>query len=216
MFTAGSYLDFSLTVPPGDFEAFIFDCDGTLIDSMPLHWHAWRAALTTHGAPFEFTLEMHHAFAGMSIREIVGRLNERYGTSLDGVAVEKTRAEWFYEHLPELQPVTPVVAVAEAWKNRIKLAVASGSERGVVRRELEHLGLWNHFGACVTPEDVARSKPFPDLFLRAAELIGVRPEKCLVFEDGKNGIKAAEAAGMHWVYVPTNEAPGTLVSSSLD
>jgi HAD superfamily hydrolase (TIGR01509 family) len=198
-------IDFTLSLPEGDFEAYIFDCDGTLIDSMPLHWDAWRAALEAHGAPFEFTLEMHHGYAGMSIREIVLKLNAHFGTDLDGAAIEATRATWFLQHLAQLQPVAQVVEIARASRGKVKMAVASGSERDVVEKELKHLGIWEWFGACVTPADVPRSKPFPDLFLRAAELIQTAPEKCLVFEDGQNGLRAAEAAGMPWVYVPTND-----------
>jgi HAD superfamily hydrolase (TIGR01509 family) len=197
--------NFPVDLPPGDFAAYIFDCDGTLIDSMPLHWHAWRAALTAAGATFEFTEAMHHEFAGMSIPEIVLACNERFGTALDPAAVERGREDYFFQHLSELQPVGPVVALARQAHGRIKLGVASGSARSVVLPELEHLGLTDLFPVIVTASDVARSKPFPDMFLRVAELLGVAPEKCLVFEDGQNGLEAAAAAGMQSVYIPTNE-----------
>ena len=194
---------FSITIPPGDFAAYIFDCDGTLIDSMPLHWHAWRVALEAQHAPFEFTEEMHHAFAGQSIPETVAVCNQRYGCQIEPNRVERDRTDYFFSHLDDLRIVEPVVEFARSVHGTRPLAVASGSDRTIVVRELTHLGLIDLFPVVVTADDVARSKPAPDLFLLAAERMGVPPESCLVFEDGKNGLRAAVAAGMPWVYVPT-------------
>ena len=197
--------DFPLTLPEREFDGFIFDCDGTLIDSMPLHWHAWRDALERHHAPFEFTLEMHHRFAGMSIPEIVRACNAQFGSALDPHAVELARMDFFFAHLDELVVVDPVIAFAKSQLGRKPMAVASGSDRVIVERELTHLGLRDMFPVVVTASDVPRSKPFPDMFLLAAEKLGVAPEKCLVFEDGRNGIEAATRAGMASVYIPTND-----------
>jgi HAD superfamily hydrolase (TIGR01509 family) len=196
---------FPLDLPAGDFAGYIFDCDGTLIDSMPLHWHAWRVALEEQNAPFEFTEAMHHAFAGQSIPETVAVCNSRYGCQIDPAQVEIARTRYFFAHLDELRLIEPVVEFARAQHGRRPLAVASGSDRNIVVRELTHLGLIDLFPVVVTADDVARSKPAPDLFLLAAERLGVPPDSCLVFEDGANGLRAAEAAGMRWVYVPTND-----------
>lgn len=196
---------FPLILPPGDFDAFIFDCDGTLIDSMPLHWHAWRVALEEQNAPFEFTEEMHHAFAGQSIPETVAICNARFGCSIEPQRIEAARTEYFFSHLDELRVVDPVVDFARSQAGKKPMAVASGSDRNIVVRELTHLGLIDLFPVVITACDVARSKPAPDLFLRAAADLGVAPPSCLVFEDGHHGLRAAEAAGMPWVYVPTNE-----------
>ncbi len=201
-----SHWSFSLDIPPGDFAGYIFDCDGTLIDSMPLHWHAWRVALQEQNAPFDFTEAMHHAFAGQSIPETVAICNARFGCHIDPGRVELARTEYFFSHLDELRPIEPVVTFARDMHGRRPLAVASGSDRNIVVRELTHLGLIDLFPVVVTADDVARSKPAPDLFLLAARRLSVEPASCLVFEDGPNGLRAAEAAGMPWVYVPTNEA----------
>ncbi len=197
--------NFAIDLPPGEFDAFIFDCDGTLIDSMPLHLLAWQAAFRKFHAPFEFTEEMHHAQAGASIPETVAVCNARFGTDLDPHAVAQARLDYFFTHLDALQPVGPVIDFARAQLGKKTMAVASGSERSVVVRELEHLGLSDWFPVVVTASDVARGKPHPDLFLKAAHDLGVAPEKCLVFEDGHNGIVAATAAGMASVYIPTND-----------
>ncbi|MFN0128476.1 MAG: HAD hydrolase-like protein [Verrucomicrobiales bacterium] len=98
---------FSLDIPPGDFAGYIFDCDGTLIDSMPLHWHAWRVALAEQTAPFDFTEAMHHAFAGQSIPETVAICNERFGCQIDPDRVERDRTEYFFSHLDQLRLVDP-------------------------------------------------------------------------------------------------------------
>lgn len=172
---------------------------------MPLHWHAWRVALQAQQAPFEFTEEMHHAFAGQSIPETVAVCNARFGCRIDPDRVERDRTDYFFSHLDELRIVEPVVEFARSVYGVRPLAVASGSDRTIVVRELTHLGLIDLFPVVVTADDVVRSKPAPDLFLLAAERLGVDPETCLVFEDGKNGLRAAEAAGMPWVYVPTND-----------
>lgn len=172
---------------------------------MPLHLQAWHAAFQKYNAPFVYTEEMHHAQAGASIPETVALCNERFGTSLDPQAIAQARLDFFFTHLEALQPIGPVIELARAHLGKIPMAVASGSERSVVVRELEHLGLTEWFPVVVTASDVARGKPHPDLFLKAAQDLGVAPERCLVFEDGHNGIRAATAAGMPSVYIPTNE-----------
>ncbi|MFN0127210.1 MAG: HAD family hydrolase, partial [Verrucomicrobiales bacterium] len=132
--------------------------------------------------------------------------NERFGCQIDPDRVERDRTEYFFSHLDQLRLVDPVVSFARSLHGRRPLAVASGSDRNIVLRELRHLGLLDLFPVVVTADDVARSKPAPDLFLLAAERLGVPATSCLVFEDGKNGLRAAEAAGMPWVYVPTNDS----------
>lgn len=194
----------TLTIPPGDFDAFIFDCDGTLIDSMPLHLEAWRAALNDHGfPPADFTDKMHHDLAGMPGPAIVRLMNEQFGTALPPEAVEAAKLEWYLAHHHAIRPVDAVVEIANAHRGRKPMAVASGSDAEIVRQGLEAIGILDWFQTIVTPADVARGKPAPDMFLLAAERLGVKPERCLVFEDGLLGIKAADAAGMAHVFVPT-------------
>jgi len=190
-----------------EYEGYIFDCDGTLVNSMPLHYEAWKAALDQHGATFEFTEDMFYSHAGVAEVETVRVLNGQFGTDLDPHGLMETKMAIFNERLAEIQIVEPVVAVARQLFGRAKMAVASGSEEITVRRCLENTGLLPMFPVIVTPIDVANGKPAPDMFLLAAQKLGVDPKKCVVFEDGMSGVKGAKAAGMDVIWV---ERDGTL------
>ncbi len=205
--SAPAYFPGMITLPPGPWDAYIFDCDGTLIDSMPLHLSAWRAALEAHGfPPLQFTHAMHHDFAGMPGHSIVSVLNERFGCHLSPEQVEAEKVKWYLAHHHEVQPLGKVVDVARAAKGRLPMAVASGSDESIVRSSLEAAGILDWFQTVITPVDVARGKPAPDMFLLAASRLGIPPARCLVFEDGRLGVEAAVAAGMGCVFIETPPA----------
>lgn len=191
-----------LQIPDYPFRAYIFDCDGTLVDSMPLHYEAWLASLIRHQAPFEFTEELFYAHAGVREQDLVTILNGQYGTHIDPESVAIAKMEIFHERIPEVPAVKIVADFARAAAGKIPMAVASGSEEHTVRACLEANDLIHLFQTIVTPRNVARGKPAPDMFLLAAERLGVQPADCLVFEDGQSGLTAAEAAGMQAVFIP--------------
>lgn len=197
----------SLDILERDYAGYIFDCDGTLVNSMPLHYLAWKEALRQHGATFEFTEDMFYSHAGVAEVETVKVLNAQFGTAIDPHGLMKTKMAIFNERLPEIQVVESVAAVARALFGKAKMAVASGSEEITVRRCLGHTGLLPMFPVIVTPADVKLGKPAPDMFLLAAEKLGVDPTGCVVFEDGMSGVRGAKAAGMDVVWV---ERDGTL------
>jgi HAD superfamily hydrolase (TIGR01509 family) len=189
-------------LPPGDFKGLIFDCDGTLVDSMPLHLDAWRAVLEKHGFPPEqFTLAMHTASAGMPGVAIINDLNEKFGYHMDGTQVEADKVAWYLANHEKVGEIKPVVDFARANHGKIPMAVASGSDRKVVILSLEALGIDHLFDHIITPEMVEHGKPAPDMFLLAAILMGVEPTDCLVFEDGHLGMQAAQTAGMAAVFI---------------
>ena len=192
-----------LAIPQREFGAYIFDCDGTLVDSMPLHLRAWRASFEVHGAPFVFQESRFYARAGVPDRAIVSELNLEHGCDLDADSVHEVKLAWFIAHLQELQPVVAVAEIVRSLVGRKPMAVASGSDLALVEPELIHVGLRSCFEIIITPADVKRGKPAPDMFLLAAERMGVAPEQCLVFEDGQAGLDAAKAAGMETVFVPS-------------
>ena len=194
----------TLDLPERDFDGYIFDCDGTLVDSMPLHFKAWAASFSHHNAPWEWTEDEFYASAGVPDRITVMELNQRYGANLNPDLVHQYKAEWYSRHLHEIEAVAAVADLARRYhfENR-KISVASGSDLSLVIPSLERTGLVEFFDIIITPADVERGKPAPDMFLLAAERMGVAPENCLVFEDGQAGIDAAEAAGMPCVFVPS-------------
>jgi beta-phosphoglucomutase family hydrolase len=192
----------SLEIPDYPFQAFIFDCDGTLVDSMPLHYIAWVEALKRHEAPFEFTEEVFYAHAGIKEQDVVKILNAKHGTNIDPVSVDELKMEIFRQRIPEVQPVRPVAEFAKSMHGRFPMAVASGSEEPTVRGCLEATGLIHLFETIITPKLVKHGKPAPDMFLLAAERLGAPPSECLVLEDGNSGLEAAKAAGMQAVFIP--------------
>lgn len=191
-----------LEIPDHPFQAFIFDCDGTLVDSMPLHYVAWVEALKANDAPYEFTEEDFYAHAGIKEQDVVKILNARHSANVDPVAVDEAKMEIFRRRIPEVQAVAPVAAFAKEMYGRFPLAVASGSEEPTVRGCLEATGLIHLFETIITPKLVKQGKPAPDMFLLAAERLGVEAQHCLVLEDGNSGLEAAKAAGMQAVFIP--------------
>jgi HAD superfamily hydrolase (TIGR01509 family) len=195
-----------LTVPDRDYAGYIFDCDGTLVDSMPLHFRAWSASFVHNGAPWVWDEDEFYANAGVPDRVTVLELNERYGADLCPDLVHEYKAGWYAKHLHEIQPVPSVAELARRYAAEgKKISVASGSDLSLVVPSLEQAGLGDLFDILITPAQVKHGKPAPDMFLLAAERMGVAPEDCLVFEDGQAGIDAAVAAGMDWVFVPSRE-----------
>ncbi len=187
--------------PTKRYEGYIFDCDGTLADSMVVHHQAWLSALKQHGATFEFGWELFTSRAGMSLPKTVEALNAQFGLRLDPDAVTESQRVAYEHYLPTVEALEPVVALAREVAPGARLAVASGGERGIVLRTLELIGVAELFPVVVTAEQVQRGKPAPDMFLLAAELMGVHPSKCVVFEDSAFGIEAARVAGMDSVLV---------------
>jgi len=190
------------TLPTRAYSAFIFDCDGTLADSMPLHQKAWVAALRKYGATLDFSWELFMSRAGKSIELTVAELNAEFGMTLDPALVSAAqRAEYDVLALG-VKPIDEVVAFArERAQAGCPVSVASGGDAPTVARTLQTIGVADLFPVVVTVEDVAHGKPAPDLFLLAAERMGVAPADCLVFEDSLLGITAAERAGMGAVLV---------------
>jgi beta-phosphoglucomutase family hydrolase len=189
-----------LKLPAGQFRAYLFDCDGTIVDSMPLHYIAWKTALGECGCAFDEKL--FYSWGGKPTREIISDLNEMNGLKMPVEAVAERKEELYYELLPRLKAIPEVLEHIEAEQGRIPFAVVSGGRRSSVTRSLTVLGLLDKFETIVGAEEYTHSKPAPDCFLLAAARLGVAPADCLVFEDTDLGIQAATAAGMTSVKVP--------------
>jgi beta-phosphoglucomutase family hydrolase len=184
---------YEFEIPP-DIRGLVFDCDGTIADTMPLHYEAWVTALKEHGQVFPEAL--FYELAGISTVGVMEILNERHGYSLP-VREAAERKENLYKSLvPKVLPIEPVVTLVKRYAGTLPMAVATGGTRSICSKTLQALGLLEHFQAIVTADDVARGKPAPDIFLEAARRLGVPPERCYAFEDAELGLQSARSAGM--------------------
>ena len=189
-----------LKLPQGKFDAYLFDCDGTLADSMPLHYIAWKQALGEWNCAFDE--KTFYAWGGMPVAKIISTLNENHGLKMPVEAVSRRKEDLYYELLPQLKAVPEVLEHVEDAYGRIPFAVVSGSTRESVVASLKSLRLLDRFETMVCAGEYVKSKPDPEAFLMAAANLKVAPEACLVFEDTEMGIQAANAAGMASVKVP--------------
>lgn len=180
-----------LRLPEGKFGAYLFDCDGTIVDSMPLHYMAWKKALGEWGCKFDE--DLFYTWGGRPTNEIIATLNQQQGLSMPVEAVSSRKEDFYFELLPQLTAIADVVEHIEAEHGRIPFAVVSGSKRDSVIGSLTSLKLLDRFDMLVCAEDYAKSKPDPEAYLLAASKLGVAPADCLVFEDTDLGIQAAKA-----------------------
>ena len=190
-----------LDIPAGDFDGYIFDHDGTLSLSMHVHYNAWLYAYARNGGNFELTREFAQSFAGVGMHDTVRKMNEIFKVEMDPVQTVRDQEDYYLSHLQDVVPYAPVVEFARIVARTHPVSVASGGVRDTVVRTMDAISILDIFPTIVTQEDVTRSKPAPDMFLLAAERMGVAPGRCLVFEDSRLGIAAAEAAGMASVFV---------------
>jgi HAD superfamily hydrolase (TIGR01509 family) len=189
-----------LSLPAGEFRAYLFDCDGTIADSMPLHYVAWRTALAEWNCPF--SEELFYSWGGVPVAKIISLLNEKRGLKMPIDEVGRRKEQLYYDSIHNLKVVPEVLEHIEAQHGRIPFAVVSGSTRASVETSLRALKLLDRFQTLVCAGDYSKSKPDPEAFLVAAKRLGVEPAHCLVFEDTEMGVEAARAGGMQYVRVP--------------
>ncbi len=175
-------------------RALIFDCDGTLVDSMPLHYESWRETFEAFGREYPHTFVDERK--GMPINKVVEEYNREFNTSIDP---EKFVTEYEIRTLVKLQKVKPIKIVTQIvyqYNGILPMAVCSGSNRKSVETSLKAIGIYNYFDEIITADDHFKAKPAPDIFLEAAKRLNVEPQFCQVFEDSDFGILAAQNAGM--------------------
>jgi HAD superfamily hydrolase (TIGR01509 family) len=187
------------TPPEKRYAGYIFDCDGTLAHSMPVHFHAWADTVEKYGG--QMPEDLFYALGGWPTNKIVELLNQRFGTSLDPERVSFEKEALYVERIATMQPITEVADFARQVAAFAKVSVASGGILPVVTKTLEAIGFNGFFPVIVNSEQVRRGKPFPDMFLEAARRMSVHPSDCLVLEDSTAGFEAAAAAGMDYAKV---------------
>ena len=182
-------------------RALIFDCDGTLADSMPLHWRAWNAVCKRNG--IELPEERFYKLGGVPSQKILAMLKQEQGLAFDPAEISRQKEEAYLPLMAEVKLIEPVAAIAREHVGKLPMAVATGGRTKYIRPLLEGLGISDWFQAIVTSDDVKNHKPAPDTFLKAAALLGVPPEDCRAFEDTDLGMEAIRAAHMDAVDVRT-------------
>ena len=185
--------------------ALIFDCDGTLADTMPIHFLAWQEAIKPAG--LEFSEERFYSLGGVPTDKIIALLCDEQNKSVDIAEIDRAKEDAYTALINRVEPIEPIVDIARQHHGQIPLAVGSGGYRDTVMATLKTIGILNLFDHIVAAEDTERHKPEPDVYLRAAELIGVKPALCRVYEDTDLGIESARRAGMTYFDVRTVHTP---------
>jgi len=188
------------TLSSDNIDALLYDCDGTLADSMPGHKKAYVQVAAKAGVVLDDRII--DEFAGLPVPKVVEEINKRYGSDFHPVQFAEERERIFLNDIISfVQPVDFVVAHMKANHGKKRIAVVSGSERSTVEKTLQVIGIADIPELLVCAGETPHGKPYPDPFLAAAAQLGVAPERCLVFEDSESGVKAAIAAGMKWVRI---------------
>ena len=187
------------TPPQKRYAGYIFDCDGTLADSMPVHYGAWADTVRKYGG--QIPENLFYSLGGWPSRKMVELLNERFRSSLDPETIANEKEQLYVQRIDTIRAIPEVADFARQVGAFAKVSVASGGILPVVTRTLEAIGFKDFFSVIVTSEQVKRGKPFPDMFLEAASRMGVLPSDCLVLEDSPAGFEAAISAGMDYVVV---------------
>ncbi len=187
-------MDITRIAPPQPYKALIFDCDGTLADTMPNHYKAWAASLQSFGA--DLTEENFYRMGGWPNKAIIDDLNREFGYGLDIERTQEDKERRYVEMQHSVQEIAAVADIARAHHGQVPMAVASSGMGQVVHQTLTATGLISLFDVIVTADDVTHGKPAPDLFLLAAERLGAAPTDCIVYEDGDPGLEAARRANM--------------------
>ncbi len=185
------------------YQAFIFDMDGTLLDTMPAHLDAWE--LTAREFSFPFSREWVHSMGGMPSSKIVEQINSKFALNIDAYDASQFKMAAFKTMSNEINPIAATLNVLNTYHQTKRIAIGTGSQRESAERLLSDCGLADKVEVLVSANDVENHKPSPDTFVKAANLLQVEPQKCLVFEDTELGKQAAHAAGMDCIMVVGEE-----------
>jgi len=175
-------------------KGLIFDLDGTLADTMPVHFMAYQNILSKYR--IDYTWDTFISLAGVPAVGTIEKINEIYGASLDAKEIGFIKEAEYERLMHKMKPIDPVIDLVKKYHGKLPMSVGTGGYHRLAWKTLEIIGLEKYFDILISAEDVEKHKPHPDTFLRCAELMGVEPKLCQVFEDGQPGMKAAKTAGM--------------------
>ena len=180
-------------------QGLIFDFDGTLADTMPLHWKAWGRVMDKHG--FTITEERFYGLGGVPARDIIRMLADEQGVEIDLLEAVRDKGRFYLDILHEAELIEITMEIVRENHGKLPMAIATGGSRRIVTQVIEKLGIGRYFDALVTNEDIENQKPAPDIFLEAARRIGVAPDACRAYEDTDLGMQAIRSAGMEAIDV---------------
>lgn len=184
---------------PQNVKGLIFDLDGTVANTMQNHFLSWRAAVSTYG--IDFTADLFKSLTGKPRGATILKLNEMFDTNMDPSIVGKVKGDAFQKMVNETKEIAVVADVVRKYHTILPMSIGTGSTRNGAKKTLEVIKMSHFFDIVITANDISNPKPHPEAFLKCAELMGVEPKDCLVFEDGILGIEAAKTAGMMFVDV---------------
>ncbi len=177
-----------------DIKGLIFDLDGTIADTMPAHFIAWREATKNYG--IDFTIELFEQLAGIPLYLTVEKLNQLFGKHIDPKELGDLKENMFLQTLSQTRVIKPVAELIKAFHGKLPMSVGTGGQRHIAWQTLQFIGMDQYFDILVSSDDIVHPKPHPETFLKCAEQMGIAPQACQVFEDGILGIQAAQKAGM--------------------
>lgn len=175
-------------------KALIFDLDGTLSDSLPVHIASWHVVCEKLNCTFDerILVEM----TGMPTLSFAQRIKNENGLKQDAEAIVVMKQQEFWRNINNIKPHELVIDLMKSAYGKIPMAVGTGASRQSALLQMKELGIDHFFDFIVTADDVDRHKPEPETFLQCAHLMKVEPQYCQVFEDGELGMIAARMAGM--------------------
>jgi beta-phosphoglucomutase family hydrolase len=175
-------------------KALIFDLDGTLSDSLPMHVAAWKKVGEKYG--FDFNPEIVYELTGRPTIEFAKRIIKEYGIKADPQKMVDLKLKTFWNSADLIKSHEKVTDIVKSWYKKLPMSVGTGASRKSAEIQLNAMKIYSFFDFIITADDVKKHKPEPDTFLECARLMGVHPSECQVFEDGDVGIEAAKRAGM--------------------
>ena len=182
------------------FDAIIFDLDGTLSDTMPIHYKAFCVAFKKYNIN-NFSEELFYSLAGVPADKITERILKENNVDKDSMLVADEKDSIFHELSNDIRPIKKTIDLARKYSDQKKLAVATGSIRWSAEESLEKLEIKGLFQEVVCSDDISNPKPDPEIFILAAKKLNVEPKHCIVIEDSPLGIEGALKAGMQAIHI---------------